>query len=138
MAGRGVTLVLRTSWFNRSSWICAKEITAIGVYGGCTFTSPRISGFRPSIKSEPHGDSLVTPRGVALVEGRLPDVVEHLKYRGNYGDEDRQPAAFAIGDVGDLLSCEGFVTNAVRARVDARVMMAAVLVEERLLEMASL
>ncbi|RWW10179.1 hypothetical protein GW17_00026287 [Ensete ventricosum] len=31
MAGRGVTLVLRTSWFNRSSWIHAKEIAALCV-----------------------------------------------------------------------------------------------------------
>ncbi|RWV97725.1 hypothetical protein GW17_00039466, partial [Ensete ventricosum] len=31
MAGRGVTLVLRTLWFNRSSWIRAKEIIAIRV-----------------------------------------------------------------------------------------------------------
>ncbi|RWW65059.1 hypothetical protein BHE74_00027672 [Ensete ventricosum] len=44
MAGRGATLVLRTSWFNRSSCICAKEITAIRVYGCRAFTSPRISG----------------------------------------------------------------------------------------------
>ncbi|RZR73036.1 hypothetical protein BHM03_00019430 [Ensete ventricosum] len=29
MVGRGVTLILRASWFNRSSWICVKEITAI-------------------------------------------------------------------------------------------------------------
>ncbi|RWW03999.1 hypothetical protein GW17_00032806 [Ensete ventricosum] len=29
MASRGATLVLRTSWFNRSSWIYAKEITSI-------------------------------------------------------------------------------------------------------------
>ncbi|RRT59041.1 hypothetical protein B296_00028909 [Ensete ventricosum] len=36
MAGRGATLVLRTSWFNYSSWICAKEITAIRVYGCLT------------------------------------------------------------------------------------------------------
>ncbi|RWV77573.1 hypothetical protein GW17_00061574, partial [Ensete ventricosum] len=49
MAGRGATLVLRTSWFNCSSWICAKEIAAIRVYGCHAFTS-RISGFRPSIK----------------------------------------------------------------------------------------
>ncbi|RRT45443.1 hypothetical protein B296_00020295 [Ensete ventricosum] len=33
MAGRGVTLVLHTSWFNCSSWIHAKEIVAIRVYG---------------------------------------------------------------------------------------------------------
>ncbi|RWW46026.1 hypothetical protein BHE74_00048071 [Ensete ventricosum] len=33
MAGRGVTLVLRTSWFNGSSWIRAKEIVTIRVYG---------------------------------------------------------------------------------------------------------
>ncbi|RWW79422.1 hypothetical protein BHE74_00012289, partial [Ensete ventricosum] len=33
MAGRGATLVLRTSWFNCSSWIRAKEIVAIRVYG---------------------------------------------------------------------------------------------------------
>ncbi|RWV96729.1 hypothetical protein GW17_00040538 [Ensete ventricosum] len=46
MAGRGATLVLRTSWFNRSSWILAKEIAAIRVYGCRAFTSPRISGFR--------------------------------------------------------------------------------------------
>ncbi|RZS28068.1 hypothetical protein BHM03_00061624 [Ensete ventricosum] len=50
MAGQGVTLVLHTSWFNRSSWIRAKEIIAISVYGCRTFTSPRIFGFRPSIK----------------------------------------------------------------------------------------
>ncbi|RWV92111.1 hypothetical protein GW17_00045553 [Ensete ventricosum] len=31
MAGRGATLILRTSWFNYSSWICAKEIIAIRV-----------------------------------------------------------------------------------------------------------
>ncbi|RWW10867.1 hypothetical protein GW17_00025568 [Ensete ventricosum] len=31
MVGRGVTLILRASWFNRSSWICVKEITAIRV-----------------------------------------------------------------------------------------------------------
>ncbi|RWV80434.1 hypothetical protein GW17_00058297 [Ensete ventricosum] len=50
MAGRGATLVLHTSWFNCSSWICAKEITAIRVYGYRAFTSPRIFRFRPSIK----------------------------------------------------------------------------------------
>ncbi|RWW47459.1 hypothetical protein BHE74_00046542 [Ensete ventricosum] len=50
MAGRGVTLVLRTSWFNYSSWIRAKEIVVIRVYGCRAFTSHRISGFRPSIK----------------------------------------------------------------------------------------
>ncbi|RRT71720.1 hypothetical protein B296_00023995, partial [Ensete ventricosum] len=50
MAGRGVTLVLRTSWFNCSFWIRAREIIAIRVYGCRAFTSPRISGFRPSIK----------------------------------------------------------------------------------------
>ncbi|RRT83303.1 hypothetical protein B296_00007528 [Ensete ventricosum] len=32
MAGRGVSLVLRASWFNRSSWILAKEIAAIRVH----------------------------------------------------------------------------------------------------------
>ncbi|RRT34672.1 hypothetical protein B296_00048047 [Ensete ventricosum] len=51
MASRGVTLVLRTSWFNCSSWIRAKEIAAIRVYGCRAFTSPRIFGFRPSIKA---------------------------------------------------------------------------------------
>ncbi|RRT72964.1 hypothetical protein B296_00029268 [Ensete ventricosum] len=50
MVGREVTLVLRTSWFNHSSWIRVKEITAIRVYGCRAFTSPRISGFRSSIK----------------------------------------------------------------------------------------
>ncbi|RWV87614.1 hypothetical protein GW17_00050369 [Ensete ventricosum] len=50
MAGLGVTLVLRTSWFNCSSWIREKEIVAIRVYDCRAFTSPRISGFRPSIK----------------------------------------------------------------------------------------
>ncbi|RWW24230.1 hypothetical protein GW17_00011493 [Ensete ventricosum] len=49
IAGRGATLVLRTSWFNCSSWIRAKQITAIRVYGCRAFTS-QISGFRPSIK----------------------------------------------------------------------------------------
>ncbi|RRT37763.1 hypothetical protein B296_00034243 [Ensete ventricosum] len=52
MAGQGVTLVLRASWFNRSSWIRVKEITAIRVYGYCAFTSSQISGFRPSMKVE--------------------------------------------------------------------------------------
>ncbi|RRT62937.1 hypothetical protein B296_00002483 [Ensete ventricosum] len=50
MAGQGATLVLRASWFNRSSWICAKEIIAIRVYDCRAFTSPRISGFRPQGK----------------------------------------------------------------------------------------
>ncbi|RWW38646.1 hypothetical protein BHE74_00056110 [Ensete ventricosum] len=50
MAGQGVTLILRASWFNRSSWICAKEITAIRLYGCRAFTSPWISDFRPSMK----------------------------------------------------------------------------------------
>ncbi|RRT83984.1 hypothetical protein B296_00006363 [Ensete ventricosum] len=50
MAGRGVTLVLRTSWFKRSSRIRIKEIAAIRVYSCRAFTSPCISGFRPSIK----------------------------------------------------------------------------------------
>ncbi|RWW67560.1 hypothetical protein BHE74_00024982 [Ensete ventricosum] len=50
MASRGATLVLRTSWFNHSSWILAKEIIVVRVYGYRAFTSPRISSFRPSIK----------------------------------------------------------------------------------------
>ncbi|RWV88811.1 hypothetical protein GW17_00049077 [Ensete ventricosum] len=50
MAGRGVTLILCTSWFNCSSWIRAKEITVIRVYDCRAFSSPRISSFRPSIK----------------------------------------------------------------------------------------
>ncbi|RRT76654.1 hypothetical protein B296_00004631 [Ensete ventricosum] len=50
MAGRGAILVLHTSLFNCSSWIRAKEIAAIRVYGCRDFTSPRISNFRPSIK----------------------------------------------------------------------------------------
>ncbi|RWW49501.1 hypothetical protein BHE74_00044319 [Ensete ventricosum] len=50
MASQGATLVLPTLWFNRSSWILAKEITTIRVYGCHAFTSPRISSFRPSIK----------------------------------------------------------------------------------------
>ncbi|RWW59718.1 hypothetical protein BHE74_00033331 [Ensete ventricosum] len=33
MAGRGATFVLRTSWFNCSTWIRMKEIVAIRVYG---------------------------------------------------------------------------------------------------------
>ncbi|RWV85843.1 hypothetical protein GW17_00052330 [Ensete ventricosum] len=40
MAGRGATLVLRASWFNRSSWIRAKEIAGIRVYGCRALTSP--------------------------------------------------------------------------------------------------
>ncbi|RWV78833.1 hypothetical protein GW17_00060128, partial [Ensete ventricosum] len=40
MASLGVTLVLRTSWFNRSSWIRKKKIVAIRVYGCRAFTSP--------------------------------------------------------------------------------------------------
>ncbi|RZR75951.1 hypothetical protein BHM03_00000536 [Ensete ventricosum] len=60
MAGRGGTIVLRTSWFNCSSWIHAKEIAAKRVYGCRAFTSPRIFGFRPSIKVE--------ARVVAIVE----------------------------------------------------------------------
>ncbi|RRT62093.1 hypothetical protein B296_00027925 [Ensete ventricosum] len=50
MAGRGATLILRTSWFNCSSWIRAKEIVAIRVYSCRAFTSPRIFSFSPSIK----------------------------------------------------------------------------------------
>ncbi|RRT43428.1 hypothetical protein B296_00012501 [Ensete ventricosum] len=50
MASWGVTLVLHASWFNHSSWIRVKEITAIRVYGCRAFTSPRISDFSPSIK----------------------------------------------------------------------------------------
>ncbi|RRT31444.1 hypothetical protein B296_00054399, partial [Ensete ventricosum] len=49
MAGQGATLILHTSWFNCSSWIRVKKITAIRVYGCLAFTS-RISSFRPSIK----------------------------------------------------------------------------------------
>ncbi|RRT85247.1 hypothetical protein B296_00003358, partial [Ensete ventricosum] len=33
MAGQGATLVFHTSWFNCSSWIRAKKIAAIRVYG---------------------------------------------------------------------------------------------------------
>ncbi|RZS25511.1 hypothetical protein BHM03_00058718 [Ensete ventricosum] len=40
MADRGATLIVHTSWFNRSSWILTKEITAIRVYGCRAFTSP--------------------------------------------------------------------------------------------------
>ncbi|RRT39598.1 hypothetical protein B296_00020538 [Ensete ventricosum] len=40
MASQGVTLVLHTSWFNHSSWICTKEIAVIRVYGCRVFTSP--------------------------------------------------------------------------------------------------
>ncbi|RRT75797.1 hypothetical protein B296_00013133 [Ensete ventricosum] len=50
MAGRRASLVLRASWFNPSSWICAKEITAIRVYDCRALTSPQISSFRPSMK----------------------------------------------------------------------------------------
>ncbi|RWW10675.1 hypothetical protein GW17_00025771 [Ensete ventricosum] len=62
MAGRGVTLVLHISWFNCSSWIRAKEITAIGVYGCRAFTSPWISDFRPLIKVSGMG---ILEKGVA-------------------------------------------------------------------------
>ncbi|RRT74896.1 hypothetical protein B296_00001507 [Ensete ventricosum] len=50
MASQRATLVLHTSWFNYSSWIRAKEITAIKVYDCRASTFPRISGCRPSIK----------------------------------------------------------------------------------------
>ncbi|RWW11100.1 hypothetical protein GW17_00025302 [Ensete ventricosum] len=50
MASRGVTLVLCALWFNRSSWIRAKEIAAIRVYGCRALTSPRIFDFRSSMK----------------------------------------------------------------------------------------
>ncbi|RZS06640.1 hypothetical protein BHM03_00037338 [Ensete ventricosum] len=47
IAGRGATLVLRTSWFNRSSWILAKEITAIRVSVMLrSFFCCRVSGMR--------------------------------------------------------------------------------------------
>ncbi|RWW78381.1 hypothetical protein BHE74_00013403 [Ensete ventricosum] len=62
MAGRRVTLVLCTSWFNCSSRIRVKEIAAIRVYGCRAFTSPRISGFRPSIKVSGMG---ILEKGVA-------------------------------------------------------------------------
>ncbi|RZR79684.1 hypothetical protein BHM03_00005476 [Ensete ventricosum] len=47
IAGRGATLVLRASWFNRSSYSRGKEMAAISVYGCRAFTSPGISGFKP-------------------------------------------------------------------------------------------
>ncbi|RWW47546.1 hypothetical protein BHE74_00046451 [Ensete ventricosum] len=50
MAGQGAILVLHTSLFNCSSWIRAKEIATIRVYGCRVFTSPQISSFWPSIK----------------------------------------------------------------------------------------
>ncbi|RWW50511.1 hypothetical protein BHE74_00043215 [Ensete ventricosum] len=50
IAGRGATLVLQASWFNRSSCNRAKEMAAISMYGCRAFTSPRVSGFKPSIK----------------------------------------------------------------------------------------
>ena len=46
----GATLVLQDSWFNCSSWCRAKEMAAISVYGCRALTSPRISGFKPSMK----------------------------------------------------------------------------------------
>ncbi|RZS01434.1 hypothetical protein BHM03_00031278 [Ensete ventricosum] len=49
MAGQGATIVLHASWFNRSSWIRAKKIITIRLYGCHAFTS-RIFGFRPSMK----------------------------------------------------------------------------------------
>ncbi|RZS12485.1 hypothetical protein BHM03_00043950 [Ensete ventricosum] len=61
MASRGVTLVLCALWFNRSSWIRAKEIAAIRVYGCRALTSPRIFGFRSSMKK-------VEARVIAIVE----------------------------------------------------------------------
>ncbi|RRT43481.1 hypothetical protein B296_00054336, partial [Ensete ventricosum] len=39
IAGWGVTLVLRASWFKRSSCSHAKELAAIRVYGCHAFTS---------------------------------------------------------------------------------------------------
>ncbi|RWW55855.1 hypothetical protein BHE74_00037474 [Ensete ventricosum] len=65
MASRGATLNLRTAWFNRSSWILAKEIAAIRVYSCHAFTS-RISGFRPSIKVEARVVAIV---GIAWLDG---------------------------------------------------------------------
>ena len=50
ITGWGVTLVLRASWFNCSSWCRAKEMADISVSGCRALTSPRISGFKPSIK----------------------------------------------------------------------------------------
>ncbi|RRT47547.1 hypothetical protein B296_00037643 [Ensete ventricosum] len=50
IAGREATLVLRASWFNRSSCNRAKEMAAISMYGCRAFTSPLISGFKPAIK----------------------------------------------------------------------------------------
>ncbi|RRT72670.1 hypothetical protein B296_00008299 [Ensete ventricosum] len=47
IADRGATLVLRASWFNRSSYSHGKEMAAISVYGCRAFTSPGISGFKP-------------------------------------------------------------------------------------------
>ncbi|RRT52462.1 hypothetical protein B296_00021476 [Ensete ventricosum] len=75
MAGRGATLVLRTSWFNCSSWIRAKKIAAIRVYGSRAFTSPRISSFKPSIKVEVR---IVAIMGIALEGGGVDD-----DYRGS-------------------------------------------------------
>ncbi|RRT42514.1 hypothetical protein B296_00012132 [Ensete ventricosum] len=74
MAGWEATLVLRTSWFNCSFWIRAKEITAIRVYGCHAFTS-RIFGFRPSIKVEARVAAIV---GIACEGGGMDD-----SYRGS-------------------------------------------------------
>ncbi|RZS14668.1 hypothetical protein BHM03_00046396, partial [Ensete ventricosum] len=89
MAGRGVTLVLHASWFNYSSWIRAKEIAAIRVYGCRALTSPRISGFRPSMKFRVeflgHSMRVWQPRGIDGVcngsRASAPSVWCHLECR---------------------------------------------------------
>ncbi|RWW72943.1 hypothetical protein BHE74_00019216 [Ensete ventricosum] len=50
-AGLEVVLILRASWFSRSSWIRAKEIAAFTVRGYRALTSPLISGMSPSMNA---------------------------------------------------------------------------------------
>ncbi|RWV83447.1 hypothetical protein GW17_00054936 [Ensete ventricosum] len=85
MAGRGATLVLRTSWFNCSSWIRAKEITTIRVYGCRAFTSPRISGFRPLIKRE-EVPLLASSGGGFILTGRRLDRMLGLTFADTLGE----------------------------------------------------
>ncbi|RZS15961.1 hypothetical protein BHM03_00047887 [Ensete ventricosum] len=81
MAGRGATLVLRASWFNRSSWIRAKKIIAIRVYGCRALTSPRIFGFRPSMKKNPDMSGTTTDIGSTTVDVDSTIVESYLENR---------------------------------------------------------
>ncbi|RWV83974.1 hypothetical protein GW17_00054356 [Ensete ventricosum] len=78
MAGRGATLVLRTSWFNCSSWIRVKEIAAIGVYGFspcCDFLGFDSRSMLNSAKRDRIFSSMRSPKASSFASIASSDVI---------------------------------------------------------------